>query len=189
MSPRILFASCLSLRNWLVCVTARAPILRMARAAVFCPSVIPLCMPAPPAYCGATTCMGAIRRFFFFGFGAATFEFLFGFLASLGNTTPFLRMSVMRFAFLCDSRTVFVLLWVRTDALSWTTVNGTSAICVFINTTQNKKITVLCNTRYPRKTKMQKKAKKTKHKQFPDLNPGHIHTWPTPLSYTIVCII
>ena len=61
---------------------------------------------------------GRNSAFLFFGFGAATFEFLFGFLASLGNTTPFLRMSVMRFAFLCDSRTVFVLLWVRTDALS-----------------------------------------------------------------------
>jgi dolichol kinase len=33
---------------------------------------------------------------------------------------------------------------------------------VFINSTQNEKTAALCNTRYPRKTKMQKKAKKAK---------------------------
>jgi hypothetical protein len=41
-------------------------------------------------------------------------------------------------------------------------VAGTPTIRVFINSTQNEKTAALCNTRYPRKTKMQKKAKKAK---------------------------
>jgi hypothetical protein len=41
-------------------------------------------------------------------------------------------------------------------------VAGTPTIRVFINSTQNEKTAALCNTGYPRKTKMQKKAKKAK---------------------------